>query len=137
MLSNNDYVEQRPLLPSWLEERLSRGMGRICGWALLFVISACWASLLSSNIGHGTPAWPGSSGNLLGPAGAAVADLLLQSLGWASAVVLLAPMFWGLELVLSGRVEKLRVKAAFFPLSVLLLAGMPFFQRSSRGRLAV
>ncbi len=123
MLSNNDYVEQRPLLPSWLEERLSRGMGRICGWALLFVISACWASLLSSNIGHGTPAWPGSSGNLLGPAGAAVADLLLQSLGWASAVVLLAPMFWGLELVLSGRVEKLRVKAAFFPLSVLLLAG--------------
>lgn len=124
MLSNNDYVEQRPLLPTWLEERLSRGMGRISGWALLFVICACWASLLSSNIGHGAAAnWTGSSGNLLGPAGAAVADLLLQTLGWASAVVLLAPMFWGLELILNGRVEALRVKAAFFPLSVLLLAG--------------
>jgi len=36
--------------------------------------------------------------NLFGPPGAYVADLLIQSLGWASFVIALVPMFWGWRL---------------------------------------
>ena len=108
------------MLPASLEVRLLRGMGRMGGWVLLVAVGAAWASLLTSSLND-----PGfsSGSNWLGSPGSAVADLLLQTLGFASVLVLLAPMFWGLELVLGGRVENFRVKAAFFPLSVLLLAG--------------
>ena len=40
----------------------------------------------------------------------------------ATLALLMAPMFWGLELVVSERV-RFRAKAAFSPLSVILLAG--------------
>jgi S-DNA-T family DNA segregation ATPase FtsK/SpoIIIE len=116
---------ERPLLPATLEARLLRGMGRMGGWTLLAAVAAAWASLLTSSLGD--PSFShvtgGAARNWLGEPGASVADLLLQTLGLASVLVLLAPMFWGLELILGGHVEKFRVKAAFFPLSVLLLAG--------------
>ena len=119
MLSDPVSIEHRPLLPASFEARLLRGAGRMGGWALLSLVGAAWISLLTSSLGSAGAA----ASNMLGSSGAAVSDLLLQTLGFASVLVLLAPMFWGLELVLSGRVEKFRVKAAFFPLSVLLLAG--------------
>lgn len=107
------------MLPATLEARLMRGVGRMGGWALLVTVGGAWISLLTSSFGT-----VGMTGrNLLGPPGDAVADLLLQTLGFGSVLVLMAPMFWGLELVLGGRVENFRIKAAFFPLSVLLLAG--------------
>ena len=119
MLSDTSGLEHRSLLPAALEVRLVRGMGRMGGWALLAAVAVAWASLLTSSLG----ATGGSTTNLLGAPGVAVADLLLQTLGFTSVLILLAPMFWGLELVLSGHVDKFRIKAAFFPLSVLLLAG--------------
>jgi S-DNA-T family DNA segregation ATPase FtsK/SpoIIIE len=124
-LSDIAHAEQRSLLPATLEARLVRGFGRMGGWVLLVAVAAAWASLLTSSPSDPsfTQVTNGATGNWLGAGGAAVADLLLQTLGLASVLVLLAPMFWGLELVLAGRVDRFRVKAAFFPLSVLLLAG--------------
>lgn len=124
-MSDTQSFEQRALLPATLEVRLLRGMGRMGGWVLLTLVGAAWISLLTSSLND--PSYSqvtgGTARNMLGPLGAGVSDLLLQTLGFASVLVLLAPMFWGLELVLGGRVENFRVKGAFFPLSVLLLAG--------------
>ena len=125
MLSNAESAEERPLLPATLEVRLARGAGRMGGYALLIAVSAAWVSLLTSSFADPSLSrvTGGAARNLLGAPGAAVSDLLIQTLGFAAVLVLLAPMFWGFELVLAGRVDKFRVKAAFFPLSVLVLAG--------------
>ncbi|MBY6263920.1 DNA translocase FtsK [Azospirillum sp. 412522] len=44
------------------------------------------------------PATAGSARNLFGTPGAYIADLLIQSLGWAAFVIALVPMFWGWRL---------------------------------------
>jgi DNA segregation ATPase FtsK/SpoIIIE, S-DNA-T family len=59
----------------------------------------------------------------LGPLGAVLSDLILQMLGFAAVVFLLAPMFWALELLYAERVVFFRPKLAFYPVSVLLVAG--------------
>ncbi|PWC33951.1 cell division protein FtsK [Azospirillum sp. TSO35-2] len=47
---------------------------------------------------NSVPAAAGGTHNLFGAAGAFLADLLIQSLGWASFVIALVPMFWGWRL---------------------------------------
>jgi S-DNA-T family DNA segregation ATPase FtsK/SpoIIIE len=47
---------------------------------------------------NSVPATAGDTHNLFGPPGAYVADLLIQSLGWAAFVIALVPMFWGWRL---------------------------------------
>ena len=78
-----------------------------------------WA-LTDPSLTHATG---GPARNLMGPLGAIISDLMLQTLGFATAVALLPPTFWGLEMVLGERVLRFRTKLAFFPLSVLVLAG--------------
>ena len=56
-------------------------------------------------------------------AGAIFADVMLNTLGFASVFVLLAPMFWGIELVVAERILANRRKTSVFPFSLLLLAG--------------
>ncbi|MGQ0672965.1 MAG: DNA translocase FtsK 4TM domain-containing protein [Hyphomicrobium sp.] len=118
-------LPQQPLFPATLEDRLVRLLGRASGYLLLAVIAALWLSLLTwaltdPSLTHATG---GPARNALGPLGAVLSDLMLQMLGFATALALLAPMLWGLELVLGERIVRFRSKAAFFPLSVLLLAG--------------
>ncbi len=48
--------------------------------------------------------------------------MLLNTLGFAGVFLLLAPMFWGLELMLTERISANRKKTSLFPLAVLLLA---------------
>ncbi|MGH1419586.1 MAG: DNA translocase FtsK [Hyphomicrobiaceae bacterium] len=92
---------------------------------MLFVVAAVWISLLSwsANDPSLTNATSGVPVNLLGSAGAIVSDLLLQTLGIATALLLIAPMFWSLELLLQRKVANFRSKAAFYPISILILAG--------------
>ncbi len=61
--------------------------------------------------------------NLLGSFGAIISDLMLQTLGLASVVLLFAPMFWALDLALQGRLTKSSWKLLAFAGSILLLAG--------------
>jgi S-DNA-T family DNA segregation ATPase FtsK/SpoIIIE len=108
-----------------MEDRLIGWLIRAGGLALLVGIATAWASLLTWSQADPslTHAADGAAGNALGSAGAIFADVLLNTLGFAGVFVLLAPMFWGLELVLTERVSANRKKTSLFPLAVLLLAG--------------
>ncbi len=117
--------DPRRLLPPAMEERLIGWSIRAGGLALLACVAAAWASLLtwSQSDPSLTHAADGAATNALGAGGAVFADVLLNTLGFAGVFLLLAPMFWGLELVLSERVCTNRKKTSLFPLAVLLLAG--------------
>jgi S-DNA-T family DNA segregation ATPase FtsK/SpoIIIE len=124
-MSSVSGLDHQRFLPASLEARLVGYMGRVGGCALLLTIALLWASVLSWSVSD--PSLMHATGetarNYLGTPGAIASDLLLQTLGLAAAIALLAPMLWGLELVGAERVQDFRSKAAYFPLSVLLLAG--------------
>ncbi len=117
--------DPRRLLPAGLEDRLIGWSIRAGGLALLASVAAAWASLLTWSQADPslTHAADGTAGNALGSVGAIFADVLLNTLGFAGVFVLLAPMFWGLELMLAERISANRKKTSLFPLAVLLLAG--------------
>ncbi len=92
--------DPRRLLPPAMEERLIGWSIRAGGLALLACVAAAWASLLtwSQSDPSLTHAADGAATNALGAPGAIFADVLLNTLGFAGVFLLLAPMFWGLEL---------------------------------------
>jgi S-DNA-T family DNA segregation ATPase FtsK/SpoIIIE len=108
-----------------MEERLIGWSIRAGGLALLASVAAAWASLLtwSQSDPSLTHAADGAATNALGSPGAIFADVVLNTLGFAGVFLLLAPMFWGLELMLAERICTNRKKTSLFPLAVLLLAG--------------
>jgi S-DNA-T family DNA segregation ATPase FtsK/SpoIIIE len=116
--------DPRRLLPPAMEERLIGWLIRAGGLLVLACVAASWASLLtwSQSDPSLTHAADGAAMNALGSLGAIFADVLLNTLGFAGVFLLLAPMFWGLELMLTERVSANRKKTSLFPLAVLLLA---------------
>ncbi len=117
--------DPRRLLPAALEDRLIGWSIRAGGLALLVCVAAAWASLLTWSQADPslTHAAASAASNALGAGGAVFADVLLNTLGFAGVFLLLAPMFWGLELMLAERISASRKKTSLFPLAVLLLAG--------------
>ncbi len=117
--------EPRPLLPDRLEDRLVGSLLRIAGAVLLAVAAAGWLSLItwSAQDPSLTHATSGLTKNWLGPLGAILADLLLQTLGLVAIFAFLAPAFCGGELVVNERVSGLKYRVWLFPLSLLILAG--------------
>lgn len=118
-------IDPQRLLPQSMEDRLIGWLGRAGGLFLLAGVAVLWACLLSwsvtdPSLTHATATEPR---NWLGPLGAILSDLLLQTLGFAAALALLAPVMWSLELLSVERIEHGRGKLGFYPLSVLALAG--------------
>jgi DNA segregation ATPase FtsK/SpoIIIE, S-DNA-T family len=108
-----------------MEDRLMGWLNRAGGVLLLVGVGAAWASLLTwsrtdPSLSH---AVGGAPSNMLGTSGAIFADVMLNTLGFAAVFLLLAPMFWGIELMLAERIFANRKKTSLFPLAVLLLAG--------------
>lgn len=125
MAFEHHHSSPQRLLPPSLEDRLLRSLARGLG-ALLCVASIIgWVSLLSWSAADPSPmhVTGGATRNWLGGSGAAVADIMLQTLGVASLFALLAPMMWGVELWLAERLPDARLKLLLFPLAVLILAG--------------
>ncbi len=125
--------EAQRLLPQSLEDRLLKWLGRAAGILLLASVALTWASLVSwsvldPSLTHATAAEPQ---NWLGAAGAILSDLILQTLGFAGVVAVLAPLLWSFDLLRDARVPNGRIKFSFYPLSILALAGalsaMPTF----------
>lgn len=99
-------------------------LGRAGGVAILAALAVIWASLLTwsvadPSLSHVTG---GQARNMVGPFGAIVSDLLLQTLGFAAVLALLPPMFWGLELAFSERLQQAGTRIGFFLLAVLAFA---------------
>ncbi|WP_333794490.1 FtsK/SpoIIIE family DNA translocase [Hyphomicrobium sp.] len=117
-------LDRQRLMPAALEARLIGTLGRTSGLMLLLAIAAVWASLVSWSVADPslTHATNGAVRNALGAPGAIIADLLLQTLGLASAIALLPLMIWSFELVLSRQVAGLRAKATYYPFAVLGMA---------------
>ncbi len=119
------HGDPRRLLSFDMEDRLLGWLSRAGGALLLTVVAAAWASLLtwSKSDPSLTHAAGGAPTNMLGAGGAIFADVMLNTLGFAAAFLLLAPMFWGIELMIAERIFANRKKTSIFPLSVFLLAG--------------
>ncbi len=119
------YRDPRRLLSPAMEDRLMGWLNRAGGALLLAGVGVAWASLLTWSQADPslTHAASGTPSNVMGTVGAVFADVMLNTLGFAAVFLLLAPMFWGIELVLAERIFANRKKTSVFPLSVLLLAG--------------
>ena len=124
-MSLESHGDPGRLLSASLEDRLVGLFSRVGGALLLAGVAAGWASLLTWSLADPslTHAVDSSTTNMLGPVGAIFSDVMLNTLGLATVFVLLAPMFWGIELLLAERIIANRMKTSFFPISVLLLAG--------------
>jgi S-DNA-T family DNA segregation ATPase FtsK/SpoIIIE len=124
MLYESSGLEQIRLLPGGLEERLMVWAQRLIGCIVLAVCVAGGLSLLTWSVADPslTHATSGATHNLLGPLGAIVSDLLLQTLGLAGAGIVLPPTFWALHMVLTSPVASVRRKLLIAPLAVWLLA---------------
>jgi S-DNA-T family DNA segregation ATPase FtsK/SpoIIIE len=117
--------EPRPFLPQSLEDRLSGWLLRGLGSVLLAMAVAGWVSLatwsaLDPSLTHATA---GATRNWLGPAGAVLSDLLLQTLGFVAIFVFLAVGGFGVEFIYRERVDAVRYRTWLLPLSILVLAG--------------
>lgn len=113
------------LLPQSVEDRLLSLVGLMSGLVLLVVLACVWASLATWSINdpsltHATTAEPR---NVMGPLGAVVSDLLLQTFGLTAVLALLPPMLWAIDLVVKGQVPLGRSKLGYYPIAALLLAG--------------
>ena len=108
-----------------LEERLTSAAARAIGGGILVSVAALWLALASWSVSDPslTHATSGELRNWMGPIGAIVSDLLLQTFGFASVILLFGPLFWGLELTFAGRVHRFKTKLGFLPIAVGVLAG--------------
>jgi DNA segregation ATPase FtsK/SpoIIIE, S-DNA-T family len=125
MALHGSSYEPRPLLPHPLEERLRGGFSRIVGMALAVLTAAGWLSLMtwSAHDPSLTHAAGGTTRNLMGPFGAIVSDLLLQSIGLAAIFGMVVFSFWSAELILRRRFLDLRIRLVIAPIALLILAG--------------
>ncbi|MBU2581664.1 MAG: DNA translocase FtsK 4TM domain-containing protein [Alphaproteobacteria bacterium] len=125
MFSEYHNEDRYTLLSKAAEGALRRGLGKLCGVILLSGIAICWLSLLSWSVSDPslTHATRAAAANLLGYPGAVVSDLMLQTFGIVSSVLLLAPMLWALELTQNCYVARPRWKILSFAASLVLLAG--------------
>lgn len=104
--------------------RLNVWLCGMLGYGVLAVATACAVSLLTWSIADPslTHATSGPVRNQLGPVGAIVSDLIMQLLGLAGVLILLPLIFWALQLIGMGHMERVRTKLLLAPLAVVLLA---------------
>jgi S-DNA-T family DNA segregation ATPase FtsK/SpoIIIE len=117
--------EPRPILPHPLEERLRGSFWRLAGFVLAALTAAGWLSLITWSAADPslTHAAGGATRNWMGPLGAIVSDLLLQSIGLAAIFGMVVLTFWCAELILRRRLLDARWRIMVAPVALLILAG--------------
>ncbi len=115
------------VMPQPVGQRLMAAAGRFAGGALLLAVAALWLSVMTWSVNDPSLTHTASNAprNLMGPLGAIVSDLLLQTLGMATLVVLIVPLFWGFALLAldAGERRIARSQLLLFPVAALLIAG--------------
>lgn len=101
--------------------------GRLAGGLLLAIVAVLWLSVMTWSVSDPslTHATSGTPRNLMGALGAIVSDLLLQTLGLATLIVLVAPLFWGIAMLKSRSSNVGLSKSQFFwfPVAAIVTAG--------------
>jgi DNA segregation ATPase FtsK/SpoIIIE, S-DNA-T family len=112
------------LFPDGAGAFVRRRLAEIAGAALIALAGLIAASLLAYSPADPSPshATDASPSNLLGYAGAATADLLLQTLGLAAALIPLAFLAWGWRLIRSRGMALWWLRVVLLPATVLLAA---------------
>ncbi|MEM9358996.1 MAG: DNA translocase FtsK 4TM domain-containing protein [Pseudomonadota bacterium] len=125
MASKKYYHPHKKFLPTPLEDLLLGWLRRIGGAAVLFVSGVLWLSLLTWSATDPSLSVISSQppSNALGPLGAALADLLLNTIGLSAVFVLVCCFVWGLQLLLSERVEGFQVRVFFAAVALVGIAG--------------
>jgi S-DNA-T family DNA segregation ATPase FtsK/SpoIIIE len=117
-------IEHRPSLArggDWLQHGLLTAVGHmLLALAVLGWLSLATGSAQDPSLTHATS---GLTRNWLGPIGAIVSDLLLQTLGFCAIFVFLGLAVPGYELAHNARIDGLRLRLGLFPLSIVVLAG--------------
>jgi S-DNA-T family DNA segregation ATPase FtsK/SpoIIIE len=126
-------VQQAPLLPASLRDRLGRWLLRAGGSALLMACGVCSVALLTwssadPSFSHVTS---GAIRNILGSPGAILSDLLIQLLGLCGVLVVLPPLLWSLYLSAGQPVPGWRSRVLLAPLAIGGLAGAVSFLPTS------
>jgi len=112
-------------LPEGVAAFLHRRVREIIGLALIGLGGAVLLALLSYD--PADPSWntaraPGEVSNLLGPAGAHPADLLIQTVGGAAFLLALVPLTWGWRLVRQAPLGRVALRVAALVLVVPAVA---------------
>jgi DNA segregation ATPase FtsK/SpoIIIE, S-DNA-T family len=112
------------LFPDGAGAFVRRRLAELIGTALVVLACAIGASLITYAPDDPSPslATDARPANLLGHAGAATADVLLQTLGLAAALIPLALLAWGWRLIRSRGMKLWWLRVALLPATVLLAA---------------
>ncbi|MEM8973323.1 MAG: DNA translocase FtsK 4TM domain-containing protein [Pseudomonadota bacterium] len=125
MASKKYYHPHKKFLPTPLEDLLLGWLRRVGGAAVLFFSAVLWLSLLTWSATDPSLSVISSQppNNALGPLGAALADLLLNTIGLSAVFVLVCCFVWGLQLLFSERVEGFQVRVFFAAVALVGIAG--------------
>ena len=101
-----------------------RRLAEVAGLGLWVAAAVTGLALASFTLGDPSPnlATGGATHNLIGATGAAFADLVCRTLGWACLYAPLLAVAWGWRLVVDHRLPRWRLRLLAAPLAWLLLA---------------
>jgi S-DNA-T family DNA segregation ATPase FtsK/SpoIIIE len=118
---NETLAEARRVTAVMLRAALFRGSG------LLVLLGAAAVLVALASYNPLDPSTDTATGreptNLLGPFGATAANLLLQSLGFASLAFLIPPIVWGTRAMMGWPLHRAILRAGAWTASIIVLAG--------------
>jgi S-DNA-T family DNA segregation ATPase FtsK/SpoIIIE len=111
-------------LPAGVRDQLLRGARAGGGFGLILFAAYLAVALISH---HGddpslNTATAASPQNLMGAGGSILSDLLLQSLGYASLLIMPVLIAWGIRLIRTQKIRLVWVKLALLPVTVSMAA---------------
>ena len=110
---------------SWLRGILRRNLRSLAGLGLLILLAAIAVALATWNINDPSlsNAVDGPAQNILGYAGAVIADLAMQIFGIAALLLILPPVFWGWRLLVGAPTRFRRITIPTWLGATLIGAG--------------
>lgn len=124
MSIDNDFGQPPRLLPRTIEDVLRNWMLRIAGLALVAAAAVIWIAMLtwsandpSLSLNTAEPAQ-----NLLGPAGAVIADFFFHTLGLSVVFFVVPPVVLGVQLALGDAITDQRRRLAMMAIATVAIA---------------
>ena len=119
-----DLDDKQPLISETLRVFLWKRLYQLMGLILIGGGLALGVILFSAN--SSDPSWNSASGqevqNLLGPAGAKIADILIQIFGLATAMISLALILWGGQLIILRQLKRWKLRVITMLISIIFAA---------------